>query len=207
MSCERDALIESLDRARAAGLVNEVQGTIGRFRFTHGLIREALYADLTTAEHLQMHRMVGEALQVVHGDDPEHLAELAHHFAEAAPGGDADRALEHAARAGREAMRVRAYERAAELFELALDVSEHLPFDVQRNTELMLALGLARTRADDPAARDTLLSAAEGARSANQPELLAQAALGIHVFNLSPGVPDDVAIALLEEALERLGTR
>ena len=39
----------------------------------------------------------------------------------------------------------------------------------------------------------------------NEPELLAQAALGIHVFNLSPGVPDDVAIALLEEALERIG--
>jgi tetratricopeptide (TPR) repeat protein len=202
---ERDSLIELLDRARGAGLVNEAPGANGRFRFTHGLIRDALYADLTTAEHLRLHRMVGEALQSVHGEDPEHLAELAHHFAEAAPGGNAEQALEHAARAGREAMRVRAYERAAELFELGLDVSEHLAFDAYRNTELMLALGLARTRADDPAARETLLSAAEGARSVNQPELLAQAALGIHVFNLSPGVPDDVAIALLEEALERLG--
>ena len=128
-SCERDSLIELLDRARGARLVSDVPGAIGRFRFTHGLIRETLYADLTTAERLRLHRMVGEALESVHGDDPEHLAELAHHFAEAAPGGDAERAFEYAARAGREAMRVLAYERAAELFELALDVSEQLPFD------------------------------------------------------------------------------
>ncbi len=202
---DRESMIALLDRARAAGLVDEVPGGIGRFRFTHGLIREALYADLSTADHLRLHGLVGEALLAVHGDDPEHLAELAHHFAEAAPGADADRALEYADRAGREAMRVRAYERAAELFELALDVSDQLPFDARRNTRLLLALGLARTRADDPAARETLLSAAEGARGVNEPELLAQAALGIHVFNLSPGVPDDIAIALLEEALERLG--
>ena len=199
------SLVELLDEACAAGLIIEAAGTIGRFRFTHGLIRETLYVDLTTAERVRLHRGVGEALQDVHGDHPEHLAELAHHFAEAAPGGDAAKALEYADRAGHEAMRVRAYERAAELFELALDVSEQLPFDPECQTELTLALGTALTRADDPLARDTLLAAAEGARSLSRPELLAQAALGIHVFNLSPGVPDDVSVALLEEALERIG--
>lgn len=203
--CDREALIELLDEARAAGLVIEAPGIIGRFRFTHGLIRETLYAGLTTAERIRLHRQVGEALQEMHGEDPEHLAELAHHFSEAAPGGDGERALEYASRAGREAMRVLAYERAGELFELALDVSAHLSFDLERHTELTLALGIALTRAGDPGARAKLVAAADGARSVNRPELLAQAALGIHVFNLSPGVPDDVAIALLEEALERIG--
>jgi hypothetical protein len=199
------ALVELLDEARAAGLIVEVPGVIGRFRFTHGLIRQTLDVELTTAERVRLHRDVGNALHEVHGDHPEHLAELAYHFAEAAPGGDAERALEYADRAGREAMRVRAYERAAELFRLALDVSEQLSFDPQRKTELTLALGMSLTRVDDPAARETLLEAAEGARSLNRPEMLAEAALGIHVFNLSPGVPDDVSVALLEEALERIG--
>jgi tetratricopeptide (TPR) repeat protein len=198
-------LLELLDGARAADLVVELPGTIGRYRFAHGLIRETLYADLTTAERVRLHRAVGEALQEVHGDDREHLAELAHHFSEAAPGGDAEKALEYATRAGDEAMRVLAYERAAELFRLALEVGEQLPFDRECHAELTLRLGIALTRANDPSARETLLGAAEAARSANRPDLLADAALGIHVFNLSPGVPDDVAIALLEEALERIG--
>jgi AAA ATPase domain len=201
---DRESLIKLLDEARAAGLVVEVPSAVGRFRFTHGLIQETL-AELTTAERIRLHREVGEALEEVHGDDPEHLAELAHHFAEAAPGGDAERALGYAARAGREAMRVLAYERATELFELALDVSEQLPFDLERHADLMVSLGTALTRAGDPSARDKLLAAAEAARSVNKAELLAQAALGIHVFNLSPGVPDDAAVALLEEALERIG--
>ena len=103
-------------------------------------------------------------------------------------------------------MRVLAYERAAELFELALDVSEQLPFDRERHAELSLGLGIGAARAPTiPRLARPLLAAAEAARSVNRPELLAQAALGIHVFNLSPGVPDDVAIALLEEALERIG--
>jgi tetratricopeptide (TPR) repeat protein len=200
-------LIELLDNARAAGLVVDAHGSIGRFRFTHGLIRETLYAELTTAERIRLHRAVGDALQEVHGDDPEHLAELAHHFSEAAPGGDAEKALEYAARAGKEAMRVLAYERAAELIGLALEVGEQLAFDQQRHAELTLGLGIALTRANDPSARETLLTAAEAARAVNRADLLAEAALGIHVFNLSPGVPDDVAIALLEEALERIGPK
>ena len=205
MQRQDGSLNELLDRARAAGIVTESPGAIGRFRFTHGLFREVLYAKLTTAEHVELHLAVGEALELVHGDDPEHLAELAHHFAEAAPGGNVDRALDYAERAGREAMRVRAYERAGQLFELALDISEQRAFDSVRHADLLLALGLARTRAGDPAARDTLLAAADAQRPTSRPEALAQAALGIHVFNLSPGVPDDVSIALLEEALERIG--
>jgi hypothetical protein len=202
---DSSSVLQLLDKARALGLIVEIPGAIGRFRFTHGLIRETLYTDLTTSEHVRLHRAVGDALHEIHGDDPEHLAELAHHFAQAASGGDAEKALEHAMRAGREAMRVLAYERAAELFQLALDVGEQLRFNPDRHAELLLSLGIALTRADDPSARETLLAAAESARSAHRPEMLSEAALGIHVFNLSPGVPDDVAIALLEEAIERIG--
>ena len=200
-----EVLIRQLDEAEAAALVTSTSGGIGRFCFTHALIGETLYAELGTAERVQLHGEVGEALHAVYGDDSEHLAELAHHFLEAAPGGNAARALDYAARAGREAMRVLAYERAAGLFRLALDVEQQLPFDAARHAELTLALGSALTRAGDPSARDVLLRAATAARSVERPNLFAEAALGIHAFNLTPGVPDDAAISLLEEALERVG--
>ena len=200
-----DFVLSAVDDARTAGLVSEVRAAVGRFRFTHGLIREVLYGELTTAERVRLHRAVGEALEQLHGDAREHLAELAHHFAQAAPAADAGKALDYAARAGREAMRVLAYERAAELFELALEISGDLPFDREQHAQLVLALGIAQTRAGDPRARETLLNAAEHARALDRPEMIAQAALGIHVFNLTPGAPDEAAIALLEEALERIG--
>jgi tetratricopeptide (TPR) repeat protein len=61
------------------------------------------------------------------------------------------------------------------------------------------------TRSQDPSARELLLEAAAAARAANRPDLLAEAAIGIHVFNLTPGVPDEESVSLLEEALERIG--
>jgi hypothetical protein len=200
-----DSCVALVDAARGRGIVSDVPRSVGLFRFTHGLMRETLYAELTTAERIDLHRDVGRALEEVHGDDPQHLAELAHHFAEAAPAGYSEQALEYAERAGGEAMRILAYERATQLFELASEVEEQLPYDAARHARLLLQLGMARTRAGDPAARPTLLAAAECARAVNDSGMLAQAALGIHVFNLTPGVPDDSAIGLLEEAIERLG--
>src|SRR5262249_1172666 len=47
VACEipADPLLERLGRAVAAGLVEEVPATLGRFRFAHALIRETLYDD------------------------------------------------------------------------------------------------------------------------------------------------------------------
>ncbi len=201
-----EQIVDVLDQSRAAGLVADVPGSIGRFRFTHGLIRETLYEELRSRERSDLHALAGRALLEVHGDDPEHLAELAHHFVKAAEsGGDAERALDYAERAGAEAMRVLAYERAAELFQQAIKVSDLLPRDEERCARLMLSLGTALTRAQDPSAREVLIAAANLARSADRPELLARAALGIHVFNLRPGEPDQDSIKLLDEARERIG--
>ena len=52
------------------------------------------------------------------------MAELAHHFFEAAPGGDVDKALEYAQRAGERALKLLAYEEAARFYELSLQAVE-----------------------------------------------------------------------------------
>jgi AAA ATPase-like protein len=202
----RQELIGLLDEAVRSGLIVEVPGAIGRFRFTHGLIRETLYAGLGTAERARLHRAVGEAMESADGSDPQRLAELAHHFAEAAATGEAAKALDYATQAGHHAMRLLAYEHASEFFELAMDTTELLKPDPGRQAELVLALGHARARSGDPRARETLLQAAQAARGVDRPELLARAALAFRVFGLSPGVVDEAQIEFLEEALERLDT-
>jgi hypothetical protein len=124
-----------------------------------------------------MHRAVGEAIEHRYGDAPEQLAALAHHFAEAAPLGDADRALGYATKAGHEAMRLFAYEQAIEMFELALGMDDLLPQHNERRARLLLWLGFAQARVDHMAAKETLVAAAERAREVPEPTLFTEAGL------------------------------
>jgi integrase len=203
-----DELLELLDEAVAARLLTAVPGARGRLRFGHALIRETLYEGLTTPRRVQLHRQVGNALEALYAQDPEpHLAELAHHFFEAAPGGDADKALEYARRAGDRALEQLAYEEAARLYELALQAQElRPPVDLPARCELLLASGNALARAGNtPEAKETFLAAADLARASTSPEQLARAALGYGGgWPWLRAGPDDRIVPLLEEALEAL---
>ena len=72
----------------------------GRYAFTHDLVRETLYQDMPAARRLALHRTVGLVLQALFDDLEPHLAELAHHFTQSAPLGDAAPAVEFSIRAG-----------------------------------------------------------------------------------------------------------
>ena len=144
---------------------------------------------------------MGEALERTTASE----AELAHHFVEAAHVGDPGKALEHAQRAGNEALAGLAYERAADLFDAALGALDLLPErDERRRGELLLPRGQAQMQAGGDAARSTLLAAIELARRMGDSELLARAALSLGGYGLSPGMVDDEVVAVLEEALEGL---
>ena len=90
-------------------------GSIGRFRFTHNLIRETLYSALSRARQGGVHNAVGAAIEQTYGEAPEHLVELAHHFTQASPLGDVGRARDYAMKAANApwAVRVRAGGRAS----------------------------------------------------------------------------------------------
>jgi len=71
-----------LDEASAAGVVTPLGPD--RFRFSHALIREAVYDDIDANSRVRLHGKIGEMIQDLHRDDLQpHLAELAHHFGEA----------------------------------------------------------------------------------------------------------------------------
>jgi tetratricopeptide (TPR) repeat protein len=203
-----EALLELIDEAAAARVVTEVPSGIGRLRFSHALVRDALYEGLATAQRTRLHREIGEALEGVHVEDPEaHLAELAHHFCEAAPGGDVDKAVEYARRAGERAATLLAYEEAVRLFRLALHVLEMRgPADREARCRLLLALGESQAREGDlGGAKETFLQAADLARKGNMPEHLAAAALGYGGrFVWSRAGSDRKVVPLLEEALRSL---
>jgi tetratricopeptide (TPR) repeat protein len=202
----RAELLERLDEALALHLLAEAPSQAGSFRFAHGLIRETLYNDLSAARRARLHGAIGEALERAGtGPGGAGLLELAHHFVEAAPAGDATRALDYAERAGHEALRSLAYERAADLFDAALRVLDLTGEpDEKRRGELLLARGQAQMHAGEDAARACLLEAVGLARELGDTDLLARAALSLGGFGLSPGIVDDQLVAVLEEALERV---
>ena len=200
-----ETALDRLDEALAARLLSEA-GEAGTYRFAHGLIRETLYGGLGAARRAQLHATVGETLERagVGGTAPG-VIELAHHFLQAAPAGGTARAVDYAERAGHEALRVLAYERAAELFDEGLRALEldEAP-EPRRRGELLLARGQAQMHAGDSGARDSLMAAVRFAREAGDAELLGRAALGLGGFGLSPGMVDEPLVAILEEALDRL---
>ena len=79
-----DQLLEAVDEAVAAHLIEEVSNRAERFQFSHALVQQTLAEELTTTRRVRLHTRIAEALDDFYGDDAEaHAAELAHHFSEA----------------------------------------------------------------------------------------------------------------------------
>jgi tetratricopeptide (TPR) repeat protein len=200
-------VVSVLEDALAVRIVTDVPGAPGRLRFGHALIRDTLYDELPPARRLALHGLAGEALERVHASDlGPHLAEVAHHFVQAAPAGEGDRAVEYARRAGERAASLLAYEEAGRLYRLALQARGPGWDDARSRCDLLLALGDAEMKAGDASASKTaFLEAGRLARASGLPEHLARAALGYggRFVWLRAG-PDRDVVRLLEEALAAL---
>ena len=198
-------LLDLLDEAVAARVVAEVRGSLGRFRFAHALVRDALYEELTPLRRIRLHRRAGEVLESLYADEPhEHLAEVAYHFFEAAPGGDAGKAIDYLRRAGDRAIGITAYEEAARLYGMGLDVCElGSAGDQMLRCQLLLRRGEAHARGGEGrAAKEAFLRAADIARQLGSEEALGEAALGYGGRFVWEAARDDThLVPLLEEAL------
>jgi tetratricopeptide (TPR) repeat protein len=201
-------VLRALDEAAVARIVLDAPAGLGRLRFSHALVRDALYDDLPPARRYELHRRAADALEVLHAEDLEpHLTELAHHAFQAAPGGDIARAVDLTRRAGDRAVRLVAYEEAIRLYEMGLEaLALEVDPEPSARLELLLALGDARMMAgDDDGGRAAFLAAAESARRMGDAEGLARAALGYGGrFVWVRAGSDRHLIPLLEEALAEL---
>jgi DNA-binding CsgD family transcriptional regulator len=170
-----DEVIEALDEALAARIVNEAGDR--RYQFIHNLVRVTLYDELSASVRRRMHRTVGTALEALGGGDRRALLpELAHHFSAS---GDLDRGIDYAVRAGQSAEALLAFEDAAQFFQMALDALALRPAaDEAMRCRLLFRLGDAqRMSGDFRRAQTTLREAAEAALHFDLYEPLAKSAL------------------------------
>jgi tetratricopeptide (TPR) repeat protein len=199
-----DELLDLIEGPLTARVVAE-RGEPGRFLFTHALIRETLYAEMSATRRVRLHRRAAEVLEESRGRDPLALfTEMAYHRFRCGAPADTLKAIEFSLKAAQEATRVYAYEEAAAQYERALQA---LPGESGHDRcDLLLALAEALKRSGAvERARETFQRAAELARQASRPEKLAMAALGIGVTMTGAfGEVDQVQIQLLQEALEKL---
>jgi class 3 adenylate cyclase len=196
------AVSEAIDEAVAARVVSETPRSLDRYAFSHALIRETLYEEIPTARRIGLHRRIGEVLEMLYERAPEpHLAELAYHFLEAAPGGDVGKAIAYAERAAVRAISQTAYEEATKHYRMAIEALELAPEDPARRTRLLLESGEANRRAGDiESARACFFQAAELARAHDDARALAEAGIGLRA-GASFGAVDEPRASILENAL------
>jgi class 3 adenylate cyclase len=205
--CNSAQVRRALDEAVEARVLSESARAPGRFAFSHALVRETLYAEIPSARRVQLHGEIGQALEERHERDLDaHVSEIAHHFLEAAPGGEVDRAVDYAERAARRAAEQLAHEDATKHLGRALEAVEVAGTpDPARRLALLLALGEAQTRAGRfVAARKTLEEAVELARQRGDDDALVEATLGMVAVTEAGGV-DERIVELVEESLEAVG--
>jgi hypothetical protein len=190
-----------------AGLVGALAELPGRYRFTHALIRETLYADLPVSERATLHRRIARALEAAHPDGADApVAAIARHYYHAAPLGDGGKAVEYALLASERALELLAPHEAVDHLERALAALSFVPPDYDREQRVVLALAHARWRAGDAArARELFERAGRQARGRGDAVGTARAALSLAVASPELGAPNVVLIGLLEESLRVFG--
>ncbi|MEA2281728.1 MAG: hypothetical protein QOK21_2335 [Solirubrobacteraceae bacterium] len=195
-------LIAVLDDAVSSGIIEELPARRLAYRFAHELVRRALYDRLSTLRRAELHLRVGEALEDSAGRPGRALADLAHHFAVAAPFGGGKRGVEYNLLAARAATAALAFDEAAARLRTALELGIE---DPAARAETQLELGTASHRAGR--ALDALAAFSETAaiaRELGDGELLARAAIGYEDACWRPGL-DEGGAERLEEATAALG--
>jgi DNA-binding CsgD family transcriptional regulator len=191
-------LLAALEEAVGSGMIEELHAKRLACRFTHEIVRRALYDRLSRLRRAELHLRVGEALESAGADSDRALADLAHHFGAAAPFGGVERAIDYNLRAARAASAALAFDDAAMRLRTAIEIG--IESEPERAGAL-LELGAANHRAGKATdSLDAFTSAAEIARALDSGELLARAAIGYEDACWRPGVIRN-AIELLEEAL------
>ncbi|HLY47940.1 MAG TPA: AAA family ATPase [Solirubrobacteraceae bacterium] len=195
------ALVSALDEALRSGIVEELARLHRAYRFTHELVRRAVYDRMSGVRRAELHLRVGEALEAI--ENAAVLPDLAHHFSAAVPLGAVDRAIEYNVRAAEVATAGLAFEEAAAMLRTALELGIE---DSRTRAEVLLELGSVAHRAGRSLdALNAFRSASEIARELNDAELVARAAIGFEDASWRPGVPEPYSVPLLEEASAALG--
>jgi serine/threonine protein kinase/tetratricopeptide (TPR) repeat protein len=146
-----DRLLEVLEEALGARVVEELPQTVGRYQFTHALIQETLAEELSSTRRARLHARIAESLEELYGNNAEaHAAELSHHFAEAQALIGNEKLLRYSLLAGERALAVFGWEEALAYFQRGLDAKDVSSVGSEAATDTdsaTLLFGLGRAQA------------------------------------------------------------
>ena len=202
-----DAAVES---ALMLGLVEAEPGDAGRYRFTHALVRDALYEMVPPPSRARAHASVATALEDRYaGTVGAHVSELAEHYRLAGPALSRSAWL-FAIRAADAAAGQSAADEALRLYALAASLQETDPAATPAEREAaLLGQATALVRLGHPiTAWQPVATAARSALARGDVEAAAAALLTITVRTVwgwrETSEYDDDAIALWERVLDLL---
>jgi predicted ATPase len=205
-----DTLLDLLDEALASQLIREkkLQGR-ATYEFSHALVRQTLYDDISTPRRARVHRQVGEAIERVHRASLDgYVADLAHHFYQS---GTADKTIEYAKRAGDRAVAQAGFEEAVEHYARALErvdalaVSEDEKIACRCDLYTRSARAWTRNAAFETARRDLERALPLAANDTQRAELLLdRAMLSQFLFDMPTVARTAEESVKLGQALERV---
>lgn len=118
-------VLTDVEPALRAGVVQSNPDTSGSYQFTHALIRETIYEELSASDRLRLHGRAGDALVEVHHAHLESaISRIAHHYYQSAEMGNTEKAAVYALRAAESAVRLYAYEDALLHYDHAIETLE-----------------------------------------------------------------------------------
>jgi class 3 adenylate cyclase len=137
---EEDALLTALEEALDAQMITEEKARGGpAYRFTHALVQETLYGELSIARKQRLHLRAGQAIEKTRAGRLEALVpQLAHHFRE---GNDPPKAIQYSLQAAEAAGRVYAWEAAVSHGEAALELMEEQGDNLELRAQVLERLG------------------------------------------------------------------
>lgn len=198
-------LLEVIEQLVAHQLLREEKAEgLDRYGFPHALMQEAMYESIISRRRRLLHRRVAAALERRSQHETPRLDELALHFR---LGGDRARASEYARRAGDEAVRLRAWDDAAEHYEHALASLEESSGDRARTAELLERLaGVAWRQSRATAGRQYAEDALRLRRALGHDEEAARLLRRLAALRIEQGDTEGAGEAL-DEALRLLGAQ
>ncbi|HET9729385.1 MAG TPA: AAA family ATPase, partial [Acidimicrobiia bacterium] len=198
---DRDEALDAIDEALGTGLVVEVPSAVGRYSFSHALVRQTLAEEISGPRRARLHWKVGEALA---SRADASLPLVAFHLCEGVLAGDVTRAAEAAVVAAEHARDLAAPEESRELAQRAMDVLSDAGADepeLRCRALLVLGEGAAVVAQDLLIARDQLAEAAALARANGWADYAGRASIA-YGWLFTPGESDPRSSELARTALE-----
>ncbi|HEX5096861.1 MAG TPA: AAA family ATPase [Acidimicrobiia bacterium] len=202
---DEEVALDLLDAAVDAAVLHNVGPD--RYTFAHALVEHTLYDELSPSRRGRMHRRIAEAIETRVGDDTDDVVgELAFHWSAALVPDDAQKAIEYARRAGERALEQLAPDEGLRWFTKAQQLHGAHGGDVHAYAQILVGLGAAQRQLGDETHRETLLAAANTARSIGDTDLLVAAVLAnSRGWATLTGIVDEECVAAVEAALAAVG--